>query len=52
ATWQTFLFCGTVNQWWAEKNGRFEENEEFLQCQLEAVREVIKRDYPDLGYEP
>ena len=52
ATWQTFLFGGTVNQWWAEKNRRFEENDEFLECQLEAVREVIKRDYPELGYEP
>lgn len=49
---QTFLFGGTVNNWWAEKNGRHEENDEFLECQLEAVREVIKTSYPDLGFDP
>jgi len=52
ATWQTFLFGGTVNQWWAEQNDRREENDEFLECQLEAVREVIKGSYPDLGFDP
>ncbi len=52
ATWQTFLFGGTVNQWWAQQNQRPEENEEFLQCQLEAVREVITSSYPTLGFDP
>lgn len=52
AVWQTFLFGGTVNQWWAARNDRFEENEEFLACQCEAVREVITQSFPDLGFDP
>jgi hypothetical protein len=51
AVWQTFLFGGTVNKWWARQGyGRTKENDDFLEAQLEAVRKVMLTSYPELGF--
>ena len=58
-TYQTFLFGGTVNHWYAEqvadqaeRRRRQAFNEEFLQTQLRAVERVMRGSYGDLGFPP
>lgn len=54
--YQTFMFGGTINRWWerqgnaAEQARRKQFNEDFLEAQLKAVRQVIATDYADLGF--
>jgi hypothetical protein len=47
-TYQTYLFGGTINTGYRDRR----ENARFLELQLEAIRDVIRRSYPDLGFTP
>ncbi|MCA2979278.1 MAG: hypothetical protein INH41_23315 [Myxococcaceae bacterium] len=47
---QTFLFGGTVNEWWQGTFGKAGDNQRLLGLQLDAVRRVITDAYPDLGF--
>jgi hypothetical protein len=56
-SYQTFLFGGTINQWFAEhvadddeKQRRRAFNEDFLQAQMRAVERVMRTSYADLGF--
>lgn len=50
-SYQTFLFGGTVNQWYsAQSPSQAKENEAFLEEQMVAVRRVMTTDFPDLGF--
>ena len=52
-SFQTFLFGGTINNWYSAKSDAHrKENEAFLEVQMEAVRRVMKASYPDLGFDP
>lgn len=51
STFQTFMFGGTINQWWSAKSPQHRlDNEEFLKVQMAAVEKVMRKDYPDLGF--
>jgi hypothetical protein len=47
---QTFLFGGTVNEWWQATFGKVGDNRRLLGLQLDAVKRVIVDAYPDLGF--
>ena len=56
-TYQTFLFGGTVNHWYAEhvaddaeRGRRRAFNERFLQAQMRAVEGVMRGSYSELGF--
>jgi hypothetical protein len=58
-TYQTLLFGGTVNHWYAEqvadeaeRRRRHAFNEAFLQAQLRAVERVMRGSCADLGFPP
>jgi len=56
--WKTAMFGGTINLAWPELNSNSEEerkqleqfNEDFLEAQLQSARDVIQKNYSDLGY--
>ena len=51
ATYQTFMFGGTINKWWSKKSHQHsEDNDAFLNVQMAAVEAVMRKDYPDLGF--
>jgi hypothetical protein len=47
---QTFLFGGTVNEWWQATFGKVGDNRRLLGLQLDAVKRVIVDAYPELGF--
>lgn len=51
-SYQTFLFGGTINQWYSQQSPeKKRENEAFLEEQLAAVRRVmVSDDFKDLGF--
>ena len=49
--YRTFIFGGTVNQWWAGTDpARLATNAAFLELQAKAVRALIAERFPDLGF--
>ena len=49
--YRTFIFGGTVNQWWAGRDpARIAANAEFLDLQDRTIRALIAEAFPDLGF--
>ncbi|SDU84614.1 hypothetical protein SAMN04488544_0865 [Microlunatus sagamiharensis] len=51
--YRTFVFGGSVNDWWAaqQPEGGHGENQRFLGYQLDQVRQVLAEDFADLGFD-
>jgi len=50
-SYQTFLFGGTINQYYSQQSKQHEAtNVQFLDAQLAAVEAVMRKDYADLGF--
>jgi hypothetical protein len=51
--YRTFIFGGTVNQWWAGTDpARIAANAEFLDLQAQTMRTLIADAFPELGFPP